>query len=92
MGSNNVRIKPTINRKIASPALNTLQRAKIMSAMKWPMKLKKIEATISTISPNKDHKQPPRSSFFSGWTLIMVSLCVDSVGHIGCPHLRHAGA
>lgn len=25
MGSNNVRIKPTINRKIASPALNTLQ-------------------------------------------------------------------
>ena len=28
MGSNNVRIKPTINRKIASPALNTLQRAK----------------------------------------------------------------
>ena len=34
MGSNNVRIKPTINRKIASPALNTLQRAKIMSAMK----------------------------------------------------------
>ena len=27
MGSNNVRIKPTINRKIASPALNTLQRA-----------------------------------------------------------------
>ena len=85
MGSNNVRIKPTINRKIASPALNTLQRAKIM-------RLKKIEASISTISPNKDHKQPPRSSFFSGWTLIMVSLCVDSVGHIGCPHLRHAGA
>ena len=82
MGSNNVRIKPTINRKIASPALNTLQRAKIM----------RIEASISTISPNKDHKQPPRSSFFSGWTLIMVSLCVDSVGHIGCPHLRHAGA
>jgi len=34
MGSNNVRIKPTINRKIASPALNTRQRAKIMSAMK----------------------------------------------------------
>ena len=33
MGSNNVRIKPTINRKIASPALNTLQRAKIMSAI-----------------------------------------------------------
>ena len=34
MGSNNVRIKPTINRKIASPALNTLQRDIIESAMK----------------------------------------------------------
>ena len=65
MGSNNVRIKPTINRKIASPALNTRQRAKIMSAMKKPMKLKNTEATISTIKPNNVHKQP-RSSFFSG--------------------------
>lgn len=34
MGSNKVRSKPTINRKIASPALNTRQSAKMMSAMK----------------------------------------------------------
>ena len=34
IGNNNVRSKPTINNKIASPALNTRQRDKIMSAMK----------------------------------------------------------